>query len=444
MRINTEHILERIKKIPDIEGEVFSSEIKGTTIEVSETHCEKFNMYHDCGMGVRILKDRRWGIAYATQTDDIDTIIDRAIANAEHNVADVYNILSPAKKQNIPDDQLQIYDREIERLSSYDKIQLLLDLEAKALTSAPMIKKVLTAAYADSIYEQCIMNTRGVAVNWQETFFTVALELKAEQNTKIQVGGDSQSKRFFQELDFPSLVQRAVFRTVKMLGAKSIPTQKIPVIFDPYVSCEFLALVASAVNADNIQKTKSPFLNKLHTKIAADFIQVIDDGILSRGVGTSPYDDEGIPTQRNEVIKEGVLQCFLYDSYTANKDKKSSTGNASRGSFMSSPGVGVNNFYLEKGIYTSDELIQSVAKGLYVVEVMGMHTTDPITGDFSVGVSGLWIENGQFAYPVQGVAMAGNIMTFLENIAMVGSDLRFYGNVGSPTIKIKEMMISGT
>lgn len=443
MRINAEQILERIKKVPGIEGEVFSSEIKGTTIEVSEAHCEKFNMYHDCGVGVRILKDQKWGLAYATQMDDIDTMIARAITQAEHNVADAYNILPAAKKQNVPTDQLQIYDREIERLSSHDKIQLLLDLEAKALVSALMIKKVLTAAYADSLYEQCIMNTKGVAVRWQETFFTVALELKAEQDTKIQVGGDSQSKRFFQELDFPSLIERAVFRTVKMLGAKSISTQKIPVIFDPYVSCEFLALVASAVNADNIHKTKSPFLNKLHTKIAADFIHVIDDGILKRGVGTSPYDDEGIPTQRQEVIKGGILQCFLYDSYTANRDKKSSTGNASRGSFMSPPGVGVNNFYLEKGKYTADQLIQSVEQGLYVIEVMGMHTTDPVTGDFSVGVSGLWIENGQFAYPVQGVAMAGNMVTLLGNIEMVGSNLRFYGNVGSPTVKIREIMVSG-
>ncbi len=428
-----------------LEGEVFLSESKGINIEVSDSRCEKFNLFGDIGIGIRLLKDKKWGLAYSTQAGlDADEFIKLALRNAEFNVRDEFNCLpqgnSPAA---LAMDKLAVFDPVIETMEGSEKMDRVFSLAADAMTPDKRITKVLAASYTDSLFEQTIMNTNGVDVSWRETFFSTLVELKAEQDTKIQVGGESQTKRYFRELDFKDLISQAVFRTVSMLGARSIPTRKIPVFLDPYVGSEFLAVLASGICADNIQRKKSPFSGKMDKMIAPGFISIVDDGTKPGGLGTSPFDDEGVPTRKTMVVDKGVLKAFLYDSYSACRDKVASTGNASRGSFMGAPGVGVNNFFLEPGTISREALLGSVKEGLYVMEVMGMHTVDPISGDFSVGVSGLWVENGRMSYPVQGVAMAGNVLDLLQNIEQIGNDLRFYGNVGCPTLKIKEVMISG-
>ncbi|MBI5554622.1 MAG: TldD/PmbA family protein [Elusimicrobia bacterium] len=439
------HLIRQIKDKYKLAGEVFISQSKGTSIEVSAGTCEKFNLFQDQGLGIRVLKDKKWGLSYTTEVQvEADQLIASAVNNADYNIQDEYNLLSPGRPADFSFEALNIYDESIRQLNAGNKLHMMRRLEKEALAADKQISKVLAAAYTDSEFTQTIINTEGVEVHWQETLFSAVLELKAEQDTKVQVGGESQTRRFFGDLDFEKLVNKAVFRTIRMLGAKSVPTQKIPVVFDPYVGCEFMALIAGSVSADNIQRKKSPLMGKLNTKIAASSVQIIDDGTLRRGLGSGPYDDEGFPTQRTQLVCNGVLEKILYDSYTAARDKTVSTGNASRGSFMGPPGVGVNNFYLEQGTTPREELLKSIKQGLYVMEVMGMHTADPITGNFSVGVSGLWIEHGDLTFPVQGVAMAGNILDFLQNIEGVGDDLKFYGNVGSPTIKIKEIMISGT
>lgn len=438
-------LIKQIKDKFNLEGEVFISQSKGASIEISEGLCEKFNLFQDHGIGIRVLKDKKWGLSYTTDVRvDAGELIASAMHNADYNISDEYNLLQASRLASGSFEELNIYDSSIRELDAKNKMQMMLRLEKEALSADKQINKVLAAVYTDNEFTQTIINTQGVEVHWQETLFSTVLELKAEQDTKVQVGGESQSRRFFGDLDFEELVNKAVFRTVRMLGARSIPTQKIPIVLDPYVGCEFMALIAGSVSADSIQRKKSPLIGKMNKKIAASSIQIIDDGRLRRGLGSGPYDDEGVPTQKTQIVRNGVLEKILYDGYTAARDKTTSTGNASRGSFMGSPGVGVNNFYLEPGKISNTELIKNIKQGLYVMEIMGMHTADSITGDFSVGVSGLWIENGQLTYPVQGVAMADNILNLLQNIDLIGNDLKFYGNVGSPTIKIREIMVSGS
>jgi len=164
---------------------------------------------------------------------------------------------------------------------------------------------------------------------------------------------------------------------------------------------------------------------------------------LPGGVATSPFDDEGIPRTRTVLVKDGVLSSFLYDFYSARKDKVEPSGNGFRGSFKVPPSVGFTNFFLDRGETKREELISGVDKGLYVMETMGMHTADPVSGDFSVGVSGLWIERGNLSFPVHGVTIAGNLLDLLNCIDAVGDDLEFYGSLGSPTIRISDLLISG-
>jgi PmbA protein len=215
------------------------------------------------------------------------------------------------------------------------------------------------------------------------------------------------------------------------------------VILDALVAEEFLAIMASGFSAENVQKKKSLFIGKLGQEVISPLITVYDDGLLEGGLGTAPSDDECVPTKKKTIIDKGRLSLFLYNTYSANKDGTLSTGNGMRGGFKGVPMVGVTNLYVDPGPYPLNELISATGKGLYVTEVMGIHTANPISGDFSVGATGFWIENGIKAYPVREVTIAGNIIDLMSNIDAVGSDLRFTGRINCPSLRVRELSIGG-
>ena len=185
-------------------------------------------------------------------------------------------------------------------------------------------------------------------------------------------------------------------------------------------------------------------MEKLGTEVASSAVTVIDDGLFKAGLGTSPCDDELVPAQKKIVIDKGKLVRLLYNTYTANKDKVASTGNGVRGGFKGVPGVGITNCYIQPGKESLEELIRSIDRGLFVNEVMGMHTANPISGDFSVGATGFWIEKGKKTFPVREITIAGNILDFMKNIDAAGSDLRFTGRIGCPSLRVRELSIGGT
>ena len=231
-----------------------------------------------------------------------------------------------------------------------------------------------------------------------------------------------------------------------MLGAQSIQSQNIPVILDPKISINFLSVISSMFNADAVQKNKSKLIGKLNNKIASDKVTIIDDSTIDMQLGSFHFDGEGTISQKNILIEKGLLKNYLYNDYTARKDKTRSTGNANRASFKTIPDIFPTNFYLLPGEKTPEKLISSLNKGIYLTRVIGLHTTDPITGDFSLGAQGIMIENGKKTIPVRKFAIAGNLLDILNNIEDTANDLRFMpssGNIGSPTVLIKEMKISG-
>jgi PmbA protein len=196
------------------------------------------------------------------------------------------------------------------------------------------------------------------------------------------------------------------------------------------------------VLADSVQKGKSPFKGKLGKEVASKLISIVDDGILEKGIATSPVDDEGVPTRKTPVIQAGDLVHFLYDTYAALKDRAASTGNAGRPGFKGSPSCGTTNFYMEPGSLPRRKLLDQT-RGLYLYDVMGLHMADPISGDFSVGAIGSWLENGEFKSGVRGITLAGNLLDLLKNIDAVCDDLTFFGSHGSPTFRAGELSVSG-
>ncbi|MFC1737405.1 metallopeptidase TldD-related protein, partial [Candidatus Hydrogenedentota bacterium] len=215
------------------------------------------------------------------------------------------------------------------------------------------------------------------------------------------------------------------------------------VVFDSSVASEFLDIAAASVKADHVLKNKSLFAGMLGEQVAADCVQVVDDGRLERGIYATPFDGEGIPTRDTSIIEDGILKSYLHSVYTAGKMKAGVTGNGMRGSYSGLPEVGTTNLYLKNGDKTPEDIFAECGDGFLVTSAMGVHTANPISGDFSVGASGLWIEGGKPGRPVRGVTIAGNIKELLKSITTIGNDLRFFGSCGSPSILVSSLMVSG-
>jgi PmbA protein len=236
--------------------------------------------------------------------------------------------------------------------------------------------------------------------------------------------------------------RRAAARTLRRLDARKATTQKAPVIFEPRTARSLLGDISDAVNGGAIYKHSSFLTGKLGEKVASEALTVIDDSTMPGLFGSTPFDDEGVTTRRTVVIEKGVLKSYLLNTYFARKLGLKTTGNASRG-LSGNAGIGAGNFYIEAGVITEEAMIAQVRQGLYVTELIGA-TANNVTGDYSSGAAGVWIENGELTYAVSEITIAGNLKQMLMDLTQTASNLEFRGSVASPTIMIQEMTISGS
>lgn len=264
----------------------------------------------------------------------------------------------------------------------------------------------------------------------------------ASQNGSMQRDYWYSAKRHLAELDPPAQIGRlAAERTLRRLGARQVPTAEVPVVFDPQMAASLMRHLAGAVSGNALYRRTSFLLDKLGEQIAPSFVTVYDDGTLPRGLGSKPFDGEGVTTRRTTVIENGVLASYLLDSYSARKLDSETTGNASR-SVADSPQSSPTNLFLQPGETTPEEIIHSVKSGFYVTELMGFGV-NAVTGDYSRGASGLWIENGELTYPVEEITIAGNLLQMFQNIEVIGNDLDLRQSISSPTLKIAKLTVAG-
>jgi PmbA protein len=248
--------------------------------------------------------------------------------------------------------------------------------------------------------------------------------------------------RTLSKLDAPEKVGKiAAERTLRRLGARKAKTAQVPIVFDPMVATSILEHIFEGINGDSVYRGASFLAGKLGQKIAGDNVNIIDDGTIAGGFGTSPFDGEGIPTRRTVVIENGVLKSYLLNTYTAKKLGLQTTGNASRG-LAGTPGIGPGNYFLQAGVKTPKELIAGIKDGLYVTEFLGSGA-NLVTGDYSRGASGMWISGGELAYPVEEITVAGNLKELFFNISEIANDLEFRGSVAAPTIRVDGLTVGG-
>ncbi|HJR78392.1 MAG TPA: metallopeptidase TldD-related protein [Nitrospiraceae bacterium] len=337
---------------------------------------------------------------------------------------------------------LDIYDATV--LQTDQQIELARRAERAAFESDPRITNSEGADCDSSSGRIILGNTRGFLGQYSSSSFSLSVSPIASDPDTGGMQRDSWYgvQRAFARLDRPeSIGQEAARRTVRRLGARKVSTCTAPVVFDPEVAGSLLGNLCSAVSGYALYKRASFLLDKLGERLAPDFVTVYDDGRMQGGLGSRPFDGEGLPTRKTTVVERGVLRSYLLDTYSGRKLGLSSTGNASR-SVGDSPSVGPTNFYLVPGTATPEQIIGSVTRGLYVTDLIGFGI-NMVTGDYSRGASGFWIENGELAYPVEEITIAGNLKRMFADIESVGNDLVFRSRIASPTIKLAQMTIAG-
>lgn len=419
------------------EGQEFSARVRMRALETLQDAGSR-------SAGLRVLIGKRVGSAYTSDLSSagLRQMVDSALALAAIATEDPFADLPDPSELGSLSGDLQLYSEEIHNVDTAARIQAALDAEEAALSADPRITNSDGAAFSAGSGERVFANSRGFLGSYRTSSCSLRATPVARQGDVMERDFWFSSARTPSKLESPAAIgRRAAERTVRRLGARKVPTQKAPVIFDPMTARSLLGSICDAVDGDAIYRKASFLAGKLGERVASENVMVIDDGTLPGLFGTSPFDDEGVPSRRTVVIDRGVLKNYLLNTYTARRLGMRTTASAARG-ITGNAGVGHGNFYLQPGERAPEEIIRGIKRGLYVTELIG-RGVNIVTGDYSRGAAGLWIENGEFVYPVSGITIAANLRDMLMDIEAPGSDLEFRSSVTSPTLAIREMTISG-
>lgn len=438
------NVIQRARKRGAQQAEVYLELGRQSSCRVRDGEIQDLTEATSKGIGLRVVCDQRLGFAFTSDFDptSLNQFADRAVDLASAAAPHRLNGLPTSEDLGTPSDVGEICDPKISSLQPDWKIKAALEMERAGKAVDPRIVAFDSVGAGEQVAEVIVASSEGFVGGYAGTYAFMYAAPVASDGTQLQTAEWSDEKRFFDELESAEAIGRkAAERAVRMLGAKKVKSQRAPVILDPTMAASFASTIASAANGDAVFKKSSFFAGKLAKRIAAASLTLVDDGLRRRGLGSSPFDGEGVPTRRTAVIEKGVLGSFLYDCFTARKAKTRTTGNAAR-SYRSLPAIGTNNLYLEPGSRSPEEIIREVKNGFYVTAMLGVGA-NIVTGEYSRGANGLWIENGELARPVQEVTVAGSMLQMLEDIDAVGSDLRFRGATGAPTIRFRELTIAG-
>jgi len=357
-------------------------------------------------------------------------------------------------------DSLHLYFNDIDAIPPAERIEIARRCEAAAMSFDSRIQNSVGASFDSSSSHRSMVNSRGFSADYRRSYCGFSASPIAQDgsipNSAMQRDYWSTSARTFALLETPEAVgQEAARRALRRLGARRVPTQQCPVVFAPEIARSLMANLLNAADGDAIYRNASLFAGRLGEQVAGENITMVDDGtmvfdrtlangssIKFGGFGTSPFDGDGLPTQRIVIVERGILKNLMLNTYTARKLNMQSTHKASRG-LAGAPGIGGGNYYLEPGTETPEQIIGGVKSGLYVLQTMGFGV-NLVTGDYSQGASGLWIENGELAYPVEEITIAGNLKDMFRNVSAIGNDLEFRSSGAVPTIRVEGMTVAGS
>ena len=395
-------------------------------------------------LGIRVFVGRRTALSY---TSDFSAA---GLARMVEDVVAMARVTGEDPAAGLPDEtpaaenvELELFDPSPGRLPAAERIEWAKRGEAAAFAASAEVSNSHGASFSVDEGALVLANTLGFLGTYRTSSVSLSVVPLAERDGQMQRDYWYTMGRGMEDLISPETVGRiAAERTLRRLGARQVPTCEVPVVFDPETAAELLGHVFSAINGYAVFRNASFLKDSLGELVASPLLTIVDDGRRRRGLGARPFDGEGLPTRRNVPLEAGVLRHFCCDSYAARKIGARPTGSARRG-VAGGPGVGPGNLCILAGAVTPEEIVGELERGLYVTDLIGFGV-NLVTGDFSQGAAGQWIEKGRFAHPVHEVTIAGNLKQMLRDVDAVGSDLEFRSSVASPTLRVRKMTVSGT
>ncbi len=423
------------------EGDEFSALVRLGQVETLKESGSR-------AIGLRVFVGQRTASTSSSDfsAESIARLVEGAITLAKITSEDPFAGLPEAHEFGKIEEDQHLYFEDVNEMPPAERIETARRVEAAAMGYDTRIQNSGGGDFDTATSHKILVNSRGFVGEYRRSYCGFSAMPIAVDEKGMQRNYWYSAARTTRKLESPEEIgHEAARRTLARLGARQVKTQKAPVVFSPEIARSIIGNIFEAANGDSIYRNASFFSEQLGQQVAGENITVVDDGTMIfdgiGGFGTSPFDGEGLPTRRTVLVENGILKNYVLNTYTAKKLGMKSTGNASRG-LAGNPGIGAGNFYLEPGMLTPQQLIGDVKSGLYVTETMGFGV-NLVTGDYSQGASGMWIENGELAYPVEEITIAGNLKDMYKNIVAIGNDLVFRGSSAAPTIRVEGMMIAG-
>jgi PmbA protein len=438
-------IVDKARALGADEVDVWINSGVESTVSVRKQEIEKLIEAGSRSISIRVIKDKRTAVC---RTSDItpralDAMTRTAVELAKISEPDEFAGL-PAKEDLATDmgGALQLYDERIESLTIEEMKDIVLRAEQAAFDFDGRVTNSEGAEFGAERGHVVLANSLGFCGSYPYTVASFAVSILADEpDGKKQSDYWYSAERMFHRLGTPEDVgRRAAARLIRKLGGRKITTREVPVVFEPTMTASLLGTIAGAASGESLFKRSTFFIDSEGQPVASALVNVVDDATLPGQLGSHPFDGEGVGRRRNRLVTDGVFQQFLFDSYYARRTGHRTTGSASR--MGDTIGIGTGNLIWEAGTTPAEELIASISDGLYLTTMMGFGINQT-TGDFSRGAAGIWIENGQLAYPVVEINVSGNLKDMLRDIDAVGDDLEWHAGSASPSVRMSNLMISG-
>lgn len=424
-----------------LEWELFAIDQDSLSLEVRQREVDAMKSSRNQGIALRVREEGRIGFSFATDLTDssFERMLEQARASAK---AFEPNEFARFSDESAAPPDLPLVDP-APRRSTEEAIESARQIEAAALSTDERVKRIRKASYAESNGWEWLLNSHGLFRCAQSTFFSASVLAIAEADGESESGGEFQFGRTWGELDYDWVGREAARRAVGGLGGRPIPTGVRPIVFENRVVASLLGIMSPSFVGESVQRNRSLLAGKMGQAIMSPLINLYDDGLDVRGAAAFPFDGEGTPQQQTPLVIDGELKNFLYDLESGARDNRGSTGNANRSGFRAPPGPSTTNLRLDPGSGTMEELCSEIGSGFLVTDLLGLHTANPISGEFSLGASGFEIVNGEIGGPVRGVALADNVLGLFRKATRIGSDFRYFGSIGAASMAVPDVSVSG-
>lgn len=442
MRSRIQLIRDRLSNQGVRDFEIYAEQTSGINFRIEQQGLDALQREQEIGFALRVFDGARVGFSYGTDfgVAGIDRVIDRAVAVAAELPEDALMTLVATGGSYAGVDN---WDASLDGLSFEERVERVKQLERVILVHSPLIKQAHEVGYQEIREEIFLENSKGLSLYHRRSYCCLSAMAVAERRSSSEAVSKSQHSAFWHQLDPDGLGRTTAQQAIEALEGKRMANYRGPIVCTNEVTAACLEVLSASFLGSQVHKHNSYLVGRLGQPVYSKFVTIVDDGLNIRGSSTQPFDGEGCPSRTTVVVERGEVKKFLYDTYWAAKTRTDSTGNAQREEIQSPPSLGVSQFYLQPDEGTEQDLLIAMGDGFLITEVIGMHTADEISGDFSVGVQGQLIKRGQKAGAMRSMAMTGNLHELFNRVVKVGGGVSFFGAIGAPAILVDQVSLSG-